>query len=153
MHLGETLGGALLTSVLGALAVRWGFHPTGVSIALGGLGGLAAWRSEGALAQYAGLGAASAAGSQLMLLQMNPLAKPAQAALPATPVTAHLPPPAAHPAIPSRPRAADLGGLEPGMLDAALERARAELAVAGDGYPPSYQPAHHHHHQSIPFVP
>jgi hypothetical protein len=30
------------------------------------------------------------------------------------------------------------------MLDAAFERARAELAVSGDGYPYSYEHTPHH---------
>jgi hypothetical protein len=48
-----------------------------------------------------------------------------------------------------RPKNADLGSLPPGMLDAAFERARAELAVAGDGYPHGYEPEHHVHHGPV----
>jgi hypothetical protein len=32
------------------------------------------------------------------------------------------------------------------MLDSAFERARSELAVAGDGYPAGYEHEHHQFH-------
>jgi hypothetical protein len=59
----------------------------------------------------------------------------------------------AAPAAPTPPRKnADLGALPPGMLDAAFERARAELAVTGDGYPPGYphEPRQFHHGPVMP---
>lgn len=147
VHLAETLGGAGLTSVVGAYAVRWGLHPELVSAGLGIAGGYLAL-SPKAFRRYAGAGAASAAGSQLLLLKLNPTpAAPAMATQPAQP--APVPAPAA------RLKNADLGALPPGMLDAAFERARAELAVAGDGYPSGYEHEHHpfHHGPVFPHGP
>jgi len=131
----ETLIGAGLTSVVGAYAVKWGLHPELVSAGLGVVGGYTALQSPRERTRHVATGAASAAGSQLLLLKLNPA--------PAAPKTG------ATPAAPSqvtqipRPKNADLGSLPPGMLDAAFERARAELAVAGDGYPPGYEHEHH----------
>jgi len=131
----QTLGGAAATSVVGAYAVKWGLHPELVSTGLGLAGGYFAWQSPEKLNRHVGAGAASAAGSQLLLLKLSPApAAPKPAAPPAAPTqTAQIP----------RPKNADLGSLPPGMLDAAFERARAELAVAGDGYPPGYEHEHH----------
>jgi hypothetical protein len=131
----QTLGGAAATSVIGAYAVKWGLHPELVSTGLGLAGGYFAWQSPEKLNRHVGAGAASAAGSQLLLLKLSPA--PAASKPVATPTapaqTAQLP----------RPKNADLGALPPGMLDAAFERARAELAIDGDGYPPGYEPEHH----------
>ncbi len=147
VHLAETLGGAGLTSVIGAYAVKWGLHPELVSTGLGIAGGYFAL-SPHEFRRFAGVGAASAAGSQLLLLKLNPAPiAPKVAAPPPQPTqTAQLP----------RPKNADLGSLPPGMLDAAFERARAELAVAGDGSPPGYEyghppgPPHFHHGPVFP---
>jgi hypothetical protein len=143
VHLIETLGGAAATSVIGALAVRWGLHPELVSAGLGGIGTWTAWQSDKSLNRFVALGAASAAGSQLLLMKMNPAAAPpAPVKTPAPPAQAQLPASTAGTAA-ARPRSADLGTLPPGMLDAAFERARAELAVAGGGYPAGYDHGHH----------
>lgn len=146
-QLGEVLQsvlGAAAASYVGAQAVRTGFHPGWVSLALSSAGGLLAWRSDRPFLKLGGIGAASAAGSQLMLLGMNPrIGEPAPAQTAVAQLSAPTP---ARATVATKPRAADLGGLEPGMLDAALERARAELAVAGDGYPPGYAPAPRVHH-------
>ena len=143
VHLVETLGGAAVTSLVGAMAVKWGLHPELVSAGLGGMGGYTAWISDKQRSRYVALGAASAAGSQLLLMKMNP----APAPKPATPIALQLPAPApTHVTPPPRTKNADLGSLPPGMLDAAFERARAELAIAGDGYPDGYD---HHHHGSF----
>ena len=127
----QTLGGAAATSVVGAYAVKWGIHPELVSTGLSLAGGYFAWQSQEDLTRHLGAGAASAAGSQLLLLKLSPApAAPKLAATQTAPTqTAQI----------SRPKNADLGALPPGMLDAAFERARAELAVAGDGYPPGYE--------------
>jgi hypothetical protein len=139
----QTLGGAAATSVVGAYAVRWGFHPELVSAVLGATGGLVAWRSDKPVNRAIGAGAASAAGSQLLLLQLTP---PRPAPQVATPTPTHGPAPV--PTQVLQHRGAELGALPPGMLDAAFERARAELAVTGDGYPQSFDPHDHHaHHQ------
>lgn len=145
----KVLGGATVASIAGAFAVRWGFHPTLVSSLLGGAGGVAAWRSDGDLTKHLGFGAVSAAGSQLALLALNPRLKSEPAELPAPRPVPQLPAPSQAPSPPptvatAKPRASD--GLPPGMLDAALERARAELAVASDGYPPGYAPANYDRH-------
>jgi len=127
----QTLGGAAATSVVGAYAVKWGLHPELVSTGLGLAGGYFAWQSQEDLTRHLGAGVASAAGSQLVLRLLNPApATPKLAATQTAPTqTAQIP----------RPKNADLGALPQGMLDAAFERARAELAVAGDGYPPGYE--------------
>ena len=127
----QTLGGAAATSVVGAYAVKWGLHPELVSTGLSLAGGYFAWQSQEDLTRHLGAGAVSAAGSQLVLRMLNPApATPKLAATQTAPTqTAQIP----------RPKNADLGALPPGMLDAAFERARAELAVAGDGYPPGYE--------------
>jgi hypothetical protein len=140
VHLAETLGGAGLTSVIGAYAVKWGLHPELVSTGLGIAGGYFSL-SPHEFRRFAGVGAASAAGSQLLLLKLNPAPiAPKGAAQPASP-----PPTQTAQQLP-RPKNADLGSLPPGMLDAAFERARADLAVAGDGYPASYEHGPHHFH-------
>jgi hypothetical protein len=140
----QTLGGAAATSVVGAYAVKWGLHPELVSAGLGITGGYFAWQSTDKLKRQVGAGAASAAGSQLLLLKLNP-APETKATTPATPTAP------AQIVQPPRPKNADLGSLPPGMLDAAFERARAELAVASDGYPPGYEHAHHQfHHETVP---
>ena len=142
IHLAETVLGAGATSVVGAYSVKWGANPMYTSVVLGGLGGLLAAIPKDELTRNAGSGAASAAASQLLLLKLNP----APAAHPAPP-----PPPPPPPQLP-RPKNVDLGTLPPGMLDAAFERARAELAVAGDGYPSGYEASHHHFHHG-PVMP
>jgi hypothetical protein len=146
VYLGETLLGAAAASVAGAYAVKWGFHPELVSYGLGAAGIFSATRQRD-LVRLMGAGAASAAGSQLLLLKLAPPpAAPTVAAQPTPPPqptqTAQLP----------RPKNADLGSLPPGMLDAAFERARAELAVSGDGYPSGYEhaPYHFHHGPAYP---
>jgi len=145
VQLGETLGGAALTSVIGAYAVKWGLHPELVSVGLGAAGVYAATSQKEPI-RFAGSGAASAAGSQLVLLKLNPTPD-------ASKVAAQPPPkPPTQTAQLPRPKNADLGALPPGMLDAAFERARAELAVTGDGYPPGYEPEHHRFHHG-PVMP
>jgi hypothetical protein len=139
VQLGETLGGAALTSVIGAAAVRWGLHPEMVSLGLGAAGVYAA-TSKKDLVRNAGAGAASAAGSQYLLLKFTPA--PTAKLVAQTPTPA-LPAPTHTVQLPQR-KNADLGTLPPGMLDAAFERARAELAV-GDSY--AYEHHHEHHHQ------
>ncbi len=140
----QTLGGAAATSLVGAYAVKWGIHPELVSTGLGLAGGYFAWQSQEDLTRHLGTGAASAAGSQIVLRMLNPASTaPKPVTAPTAPVqTAQLP----------RPKNADLGALPPGMLDAAFERARAELTVAGDGYPPGYEYEHHRFHHG-PVMP
>jgi hypothetical protein len=154
-HVGKVLVGAAAASAAGAYAVNKGFHPYIVSTALAAGGALAAWRIDEGWVRDVMLGAASAAGSQLMLLGLNPAAADVSLASrpPAAPSSGQVAATAAPRTLATvKPRAADLGGLPPGMLDAALERARAELAVADDGYPPGYDPhpqghhEHEHHH-------
>jgi hypothetical protein len=134
VRLGETLLGAAAASVAGAYAVKWGFHPELVSYGLGAAGVFSATRQRD-LVRLMGAGAASAAGSQLLLLKLVP-----------PPAVAAQPPPQPQPTpsaqLPKRANA-DLGSLPPGMLDAAFERARAELAVSSDGY--EHAPHHFHH--------
>jgi hypothetical protein len=146
----QTLGGAALASGLGAAAVRSGIHPYLASTVLGGLGAIVAWQADRPMFREISLGMASAAGSQLVLLALNPrITAPDQVAANQS-KPSQLPPPARPITLPQpKPRAADLSGLPPGMLDAALERARADLAVASDGYPPGYEPypeGHLHNH-------
>jgi hypothetical protein len=142
VQLVETLIGAGVTSVVGAYAVKWGLHPELVSAGLGVAGGYAAWQSPKDLTRHVAAGAASAAGSQLALMWLNPgpaapKAAPTQAAPAQIAATQPAPVPGRH---------ADLGSLPPGMLDAAFERARSELAVAGDGYPHGYEHDHYPNH-------
>lgn len=138
LHLAENLMGAGVTSVVGAYSVKWGANPTLTSVSLGVLGGLLAAIPKDELARNAGSGAASAAASQLLLLKLNP----------GTPTPPPAPPPPPQQQLP-RPKNVDLGTLPPGMLDAAFERARAELAVAGDGYPAGFDPPHRFHHGPV----
>jgi hypothetical protein len=136
VNLVETLIGAGATSLAGAYAVRWGLHPDLVSVGLGAIGGYAAVQSDKERSRHVASGAASAAGSQLVLRLLNP-PKPAPAA------PAHAPAPQTAPAQPPAGlRKADLGALPPGMLDAAFERARSELA----------EHAHHQFHHG-PVMP
>jgi hypothetical protein len=140
VNLVETLIGAGATSFAGAYAVKWGLHPDLVTVGLGAIGGYAAIQSAGERNRHVASGAASAAGSQLVLRWLNP-PKPAPAA------PAHAPPvQTAQAPAPAGLRKADLGALPPGMLDSAFERARSELAVAGDGYPTGFEHEHHQFH-------
>ena len=132
-ELGETVLGAAVTSFIGANGVKVGLPPWLVASLLGGAGLYVCTRATDWI-RHAGVGAASAAGSQAVLLGFSPGPPPAPKVASSTPAPA-----APHPQIPAR-KNADLGTLPPGMLDAAFERARAELAV-GDSY------AHEHHHQ------
>jgi hypothetical protein len=134
VRLGETLLGAAAASVAGAYAVKWGFHPELVSYGLGAAGVFSSTRKHD-LVRLMGRGAASAAGSQLLLLKLNPP--------PTAPAVAAQPPAQSQTAQPPRLKNADFGSLPPGMLDAAFERARAELAVSSDGY--EHAPPHFHH--------
>lgn len=149
--LGEALGGAALASVAGAYAVKWGFHPEWVSYGLAGVGALGATRKR-EIVRAMGTGAVSAAGSQLLLLKLAaPHAAPAQVAQQPHPPQQpqQQPPPQPHPtqtAQAPKLKNADLGALPPGVLDAAFERARAELAVSEDGSGPAYEYAPHHFH-------
>jgi hypothetical protein len=142
VNIGETILGAGAASVLGAYAVRAGFHPELVSYVIGGAGLFAATRQREIL-RAVGLGATSAAGSQIVLLKINPAPAPKVAALPPAPQ------PPTQPAQLPKPKNADLGTLPPGMLDAAFERARAELAVSADGYPASHEHAPFHIHHGL----
>jgi hypothetical protein len=140
----ESIAGAAATSYLGAWAVKYGANPTATSVALGVATGAFALMSNRQLYNQAAQGAASAAGSQFVLLTLAP--KPPA---PARVVAVQAPPPS--PQAPPR-KNADLGALPPGMLDAAFENARAQLAVSGDGFPASYQPDHGHlqfHHGPV----
>jgi hypothetical protein len=126
-HLLYTAGGAIGASFLGAVAARYGFHPTTVATVITGAGGGIAWLGPQRFRSVAA-GAASAGGSQLMLLglQKAPEAPPA-------PVVAK------RDTEPARVKNADMGALPPGSLEAAFERARADLAIAHearshDGY-------------------
>jgi hypothetical protein len=140
VNLVETLIGAGATSLAGAYAVRWGLHPDLVTVGLGAIGSYAAVQSDKERNRHVASGAASAAGSQLVLRWLNPPKPAAATPPPAPPVqTAQTQPPAGL-------RKADLGALPPGMLDSAFERARADLAVAGDGYPAGYEHEHHQFH-------
>ena len=144
VNLVETLIGAGATSFAGAYAVRWGLHPDLVSVGLAAIGGYAAVQSDKERNRHVASGAASAAGSQLVLRWLNP-PKPAPAA------PAHAPPPqTAQSQPPAGMRKADLGTLPPGMLDAAFERARSELAVSGDGYPSGHEHHQFHHGPVMP---
>jgi hypothetical protein len=116
-----TAGGALAASALGALAANRGMPPLAAAgiLALGG--GLLAWKGPGEHSRTAGTGAASAGGSQLMLLALQtPPARPK--------IVANQNQATAAPA-PARLKNADIEALPPGALDAAFERARAELAL------------------------
>jgi hypothetical protein len=130
--LSQSLLGAGVASVAGALAVRWGFHPLLVSASLGAVGGLTAWQTNKDGRRNLATGAASAAGSQLVLQLLNPMATPKVAVTQSAPAQ---PAPKQIVHAPGR----DQGALPPGVLDAAFERARADLAVAGDGYPHGYE--------------
>ena len=141
LYLLESVGGAALTSYAGAWAVKLGLAPELVSTVLGLATGFVAVDAEKEPIGHAARGGASAAGSQLLLLTIGPKAN---APVPPKIVAVQAP---AQPAPAPARKNADLGALPPGMLDAAFENARAQLAIAGDGYPASYQPDHHVHHQ------
>lgn len=133
----ESIAGAAATSYLGAWAVKYGANPTATSVALGVATGALALASDRQLYNQAAQGAASAAGSQFVLLTLAP--RP-----PEPPRVVTVQAPAQPPQTPPR-KNADLGALPPGMLDAAFENARAQLAVSGDGFPASYQSELGHH--------
>jgi hypothetical protein len=139
LYLLESVGGAALTSYAGAWGVKLGLAPELASTVLGLVTGYVAIDADKVPLGHAARGGASAAGSQLLLLTLGP--KPSTPAAPKI-VAVQTP---AQPAQPPPRKNADLGALPPGMLDAAFENARAQLAVTGEGYPASYQPEHPHH--------
>lgn len=142
-EVGYTAAASMVASLGGALAARWGFHPMWVSGGLGVIGGIGGWRAKGELSRQIFSGIASAGISQIALMGLAKSTEPPKLPAPA-PVLA-LPP--APPPSPSRLKNADLGTLPTGVLDAAFERARAELAMQHDG-------AHGVEHGApIPFVP
>lgn len=122
-HLLHTAGGALGASLAGALATRYGFHPQTIATVITGVSGGVAWKGTTQRARSIAAGAASAGGSQLLLLTLKaneapkPTANQNQA-----------------PLVAARTKNADLGALPAGALDAAFERARAELALTHDSY-------------------
>jgi hypothetical protein len=140
-RVGTTVLGAGAASLAGAAAVRYGFHPDLVSLVLGSAGLLSSAALQRDLYRDLGLGAASAAGSQFVLMHMHPPAGKAGVEDPKPQPS--MPPPAPQAQPPQKRGNADLGSLPPGMLDAAFEQARAELVVSGDGYSPSYEGAPH----------
>jgi hypothetical protein len=145
LYLLESFAGAAVTSYVGALAVKYGLSPEIASALLGLGNGAAAISTDREALGHAARGGASAAGSQLLLLAVGPKPNP-----PAAPRVVAVQAPAP-PAQPQR-KNADLGALPPGMLDAAFENARAQLAVSGDGFPASFQPDHGHvqfHHAPV----
>jgi hypothetical protein len=124
-HLLWTAGGALGASAAGALAARYGLAPDLVAIAMAVGSGALALQNKRENWRTALSGAASAGGSQLMLLKLTPTPKPST-----TVVVANQ-----NQAPPAPRKNADMGALPAGMLDAAFERARAELSVS-DHYDP-----------------
>jgi hypothetical protein len=145
LSLFESLVGGAVTSYVGALAVKHGV-PAEIASALLGLGnGTVAITADREMIGHAARGGASVAGSQLLLLAVGPKPNP-----PAAPKIVAVPTPSPT-AQPPR-KNADLGALPPGLLDAAFENARAQLAVSGDGFPASFQPDHGHlqfHHAPV----
>ncbi len=122
-HLIHTALGAGFGSAVGAFATRWGFAPRTVAAALGAVSGYAAYTRPTARGRSLSAGAASAAGSQILLLTLKPsVAGPGAAP---TVIVAQSQPSAGR-------KNSDLGALPPGALDAAFERARAQLAISGD---------------------
>jgi hypothetical protein len=146
LYLLESFAGAAVTSYIGALAVKYGLSPEIASALLGLGNGAAAISTDREALGHAARGGASVAGSQLVLLAVGPKPNPPAAAPRVVAVQTSTPPPQ-----PQR-KNADLGALPPGMLDAAFENARAQLAVSGDGFPSSFQPDHGHlqfHHGTV----
>jgi hypothetical protein len=132
-HLLLTAGGAIGASAIGALAARWGVAPdflaTVITVGAGGL----AWKHTNRTVQTVASDAASAGGSQLMLMNFGPALTPK----PTTVVIAN------QNQAPPRLKNADLGELPSGMLHSAFERARAELSIAD-------QPHDLHDHADVP---
>ena len=139
VELGESAVGSAVVTLLGSQLVRWGLNPMYVSIGAGGVGASLALIPKSSHLRQLGNGAAGAAMSQLTLLALNPAPAPAP---PPAPKAPSAPPPQPQP--PVRLKNADLGTLPPGMLDAAFERARAELAVQSDGLGHEPVPRFHH---------
>ena len=148
-HLVHTAVGAGLASAIGAYATRWGFAPRTVAATLGAVSGYAAYTRDTARARSFSAGAASAAGSQILLLTLKPAVQPATAPASPTVIVAQ-----SHPT--TQRKNSDLGALPPGALDAAFERARAQLAISGDmqvrnGSEHDYEHDHVMHHDHVPF--
>ena len=134
----EAAAGAAAMSYAGAKLVQVG-APAWVASALVGVvsGGAALYVDREGYGNMA-RGGASVGTSQLLLSIFGPKPPPPRI------VTV-----AAAPAPAPKPKNADLGTLPPGALDAAFERARAELAIGADGYPPSYAHDAFHHHPGV----
>lgn len=132
-RLGANLLGASVASIGGALATRWGWHPTSIAGLVTAAGAIGAWQSKG-IAQSVGTGVLSAGGSQLTLLLLQKT-KENQHTKDSPQGQAPKPPDPKE--TPQRRQAA---GLAPGALDAAFERARAAMTLDHDehDYAPHY---------------
>lgn len=135
-HLLWTAGGALGASALGAVAARWGLAPDFLATAITVGAGAYAYKTDVATLRTLAAGAASAGGSQLLLLKFGPQLS----SKPTTVVIANQ-----NHAPPARPKNADMGALPPGMLHSAFERSRAELAIADQVHDPYSHFDQHHH--------
>ena len=116
MHrLGYTAAGAAGTALVGSFLARQGWAPKTIAGALAAVGAGLAWKGDGSTIKSVGAGTMSAAGSQLALMLLDDQhngAKPAA------------------PKVASIGKPANAGGLPPGALESAFERARERLALA-----------------------
>lgn len=113
-RLAYTAAGALGTSLSGALLARWKWRPQTIATVLTALGAGIALRGDSPTIRSVGAGTMAAAGGQLslMILEKN------------------TPPPAETVATAEKEKKpSNAGELPPGALEAALERARARLAM------------------------
>ena len=108
-RLGYTAAGAAASAFVGAFLTKEGWAPKTVAGALSALGAGLTWKGDGPTIQSFGSGTMSSAGGQLVLMLMDDHHDKAPAS------------------IVKKPANAD--ALPPGALEAALERARARLAM------------------------
>ncbi|HEY0254705.1 MAG TPA: hypothetical protein VGC41_24435 [Kofleriaceae bacterium] len=113
-RLAWTAGGAAGAALAGSLLARQGWAPKTVATAMTAVGAGLAWKGDGDRVRDLGTGVMSASGSQLALMIIDDR-------------DVHKAPP--EPQVVAIKKPANAGALPPGSLEAALERAKARLAL------------------------
>ena len=114
-RLGATAMGAAGTALAGSFLAREGWAPKTIATALAAVGAGLAWKGDAPTIRSVGAGVMSAAGSQLALMVIDDHGRSSASATATTP---------------SARKPSNVDELPPGSLEAALERAKARLAIA-----------------------
>ncbi len=113
-RLAYTASGAAGTALAGSFLAHEGWAPKTIATALAAVGAGLAWKGDAPTIRSVGAGVMSAAGSQLALMMMDE----------------HDQKPPTSPTVQTAKKPSNAGGLPPGALESALERAQARLALS-----------------------